>query len=79
MLGEIMELENAKKIILNLWLIERKTWKNSDYTTYFQIIKSFYDKLEQNNTELLSSFSHQEDKWQIVNKWIQEYEKMYNS
>lgn len=68
-----MTLENAKTGILELWRIEKKTWQEDDYIAFFQSVRSFYEKLDQNYTELLE-FNWLGDKWQIVNRWIHEHE-----
>ena len=73
-----MKLERARARILDLWRIEKKTWEQDDYTTFFQSARSFYDKLKRNNAEVLA-FRNLGDKWQVVNRWIHEHEGYFNS
>jgi hypothetical protein len=68
-----MKLEHAKTRILDLWRTEKKTWKEGDYISFFQSARSFYDKLNGKNADLLS-FNWLGDKWQVVSRWIHEYE-----
>ncbi len=68
-----MKLELAKTRILDLWRIEKKTWQDDDYIAFFQTARGFYDRLSRKNAELLS-FSWLGDKWQVISRWIHEYE-----
>lgn len=68
-----MKLERARSKILDLWRNQKNTCEKDDYTTFFQSVRSFYDNIKRNNKELLS-FNHLGDKWQVVNRWIHEYE-----
>ena len=68
-----MTLEHAKTGILDLWRSEKKTWKEDDYTAFFRSARSFYDKLNRKNADLLS-FNWLGDKWQVVSRWLHEYE-----
>ena len=73
-----MKLERARSRILDLWRVEKKTWEQDDYTTFFQSARSFYDKLKRNNAEVLA-FSSLGDKWQVINRWLHEYEGYLSS
>ena len=76
-----MKLEQARSRVLDLWVAERDDVVNhDDYVTFFQSVRSFYDMLMRNNTEVLA-FNFLGDKWQIVNRWIYDYEnnEPYNS
>lgn len=68
-----MTLERAKTGILDLWRVEKKTWAEDDYTGFFRSARAFYDKLSRKNTDLLS-FNWLGDKWQVVSRWLHEYE-----
>ena len=71
--GQKMKLEHARERVLGLWRNEKKTWRKDDYTTFFQAARAFYDKIKRNNREVLD-FRNLGDKWQIINRWIHEYE-----
>jgi len=73
-----MKLEHARERVLDLWRSEYNSLNKDDYIGFFQAISSFYDRLIQNNSELLT-FNCLGDKWQIINRWIHEYEEHYNS
>lgn len=73
-----MKLEQARERVLELWRRENKTWKKGDYTSFFQSARAFYDKLNTQNAEVLD-FRSLGDKWQVVNRWLQEYEEYANT
>ena len=68
-----MQLENAKKRVLDLWRTERKAWQQDDYISFFQSARTFYDKLTGTNGILFSG-NGSGDKWQMVSRWLHEYE-----
>ena len=76
-----MKLEQARSRVLDLWIAERDDVVNhDDYVAFFQSVRLFYDTLIRNNTEVLA-FNFLGDKWQMVNRWIYDYENndLYNS
>ena len=77
-MGGAMKLERARIRILALWLLEEKTWEQDNYTTFFQSSRSFYDKLERHNADVLG-FRNLGDRWQVVNRWIHEHEGYFSS
>ena len=73
-----MKMKGARTKVLELWLLEKKTWEQDDYTTFFQSARSFYDKLIFDNADVLE-FRNLGDKWQVVNRWIHEHEGYFHS
>ena len=69
----MMTLDQARVKILDLWIAERRLANRKDYAAFFKSVSSFYQKLLQRNKGLLK-FNYLGDKWQVVNKWIREYE-----
>ena len=70
---KVMNQEQAKEWILDLWMLEKKPWIANDYILFCQSVAEFYHDLHSHYGELLS-FTCPDDKWYVVNRWIQEYE-----
>ena len=68
-----MKLEQARSGILDLWIAERSRVNQEEYASFFQKVRLFYEKIMRTHSELLK-FNYLGDKWQVINRWIQEYE-----
>ena len=68
-----MKLEQARSGILDLWIAERSSVNQGEYTSFFQKVRKFYERIMCSHAELLK-FNYLGDKWQVINRWIQEYE-----
>ena len=68
-----MTLEHTRSRIIDLWIAEKNSVDLENYAAFFQLARTFYEKLKRCHAELLS-FEYLGDKWQVINQWIHDYE-----